>query len=119
MRNDFKFESPKIFANGTDYGTDYGVFDDIVVENIDICAATQADAEEWSEWRLRESINSYASIAKYQQWVTEALAPFGEFGINLPERDEYAAKIWRESDGQTKQNRIRAWHLIAASDWTL
>jgi len=111
MVADFEFKTPVI--------SEYGVFKTQIVQGVALRAATENDAIEWTHWRLAESINAFATSNKYKQWVSEALAPFNYFDITLPERDEYAKELWSAPDNRSVNDKTKAWHLIAASDWAL
>ncbi len=109
MVSDFAFTKPFI-RNGYQ---DSGVFDDVVIKGISVCAATPEDAGKWARWRLANSITGFASEAKYRQWVEKAQEPFNKHSIVLPERDEAA----RAMIGKKYTNE--SWFLLAASDWAL
>lgn len=96
----------------------YGDFADIVIEGIDLNAASLSDAKKWAEWRLDNSISNFATTNLYETWIESATAPFLEFGISLSERDSYAEQLWNR--WLTTNNKPqKVWHMIAATDWQL
>ena len=109
MKNNFKFESPNIQHNDTSYGK----FEDVVVTDISICASTQDDAQQWAQWRLDNSINSFATEEQYNEWKEDALEPFAKFDVDLPTRNDAAGAL------VGKKYEQKDWYLLAASDWDL
>ena len=109
MVSDYEFIQPTIHI-GYQY---LGDFDDVLIKGISVCAATPEDAQAWAQWRLDNSITSFASEAKYRQWVENAQKPFKKHAIKLPDRDEAAHD--RIGEKYTKED----WFLLAASDWAL
>jgi len=105
MISDFEFKTPVI--------SEYGVFKDLVVQSVALRAATNRDAQRWANWRLGDSINTFASLAKYQSWVEFAKKPFYEYDIDLPSRDKSAQAV------MGKRYAKETWYLLAASDWSL
>lgn len=113
MIDDFEFNSPYI-----EYGElKYGIFKNCVVEGVALRAATEGDAKEWANWRLNESINSFATTKKYKAWTRKAWKPFEYFDIALPKRDVYAQERWNMAINI--DNKTKDWYMIAAADWAL
>jgi len=110
MLGNFKFRSPQVPR--------YGDFNDVDVENISIHAASKEDAQEWTMWRLNESINTFATREKFGEWIDEAQKPFPEFDFILPERDVYAAELWRKAI-DANAIEAKAWYMVVAADWSV
>ncbi len=108
MRRDMRFSTPR-------FGS-LGVFDPMVVHGVHLRALTEKDAQDWAGWRLEQRIRDYATVSRYSSWVGEAVMPFSEFEIDLPDRDSLAEKQW-----QAHQDRPTSghWNLVAAKDWGL
>jgi len=97
----------------------FSQFDSMVVEDISIYPKTSGDAKQWAEWRLIDNISDYATTAKFEDWSSQACAPFTAFEVQLPSRSTLnnALKQPRYSGLEAKQ--IKAWYLTAALDWNI
>jgi hypothetical protein len=108
MCTDLTFESPDI------YGLDR--FDSLITTGIQIAPDSSRDAQDWAEWRLKESVSDYASYENFFAWWEQAKKPFVDYEIKTPERSKYAILEWYKN---TEIPSHRAWYLIAAEDWRL
>lgn len=94
----------------------YGTFEPLSANNVTLSARSQQDADSWARWRLSERVREYASQHLFALWKEEAIAPFREYEIELPERCQLAKNAWR-SRGPRPSSRV--WHLVSAEDWGL
>nr|WP_321259107.1 hypothetical protein [uncultured Pseudodesulfovibrio sp.] len=90
-----------------------GQFDKIDLPDVPISPATNSDAQEWAAWQLENSIDRVMTSARYEELCSKTKATFGNFQIELPERDSLAKELWN------KQIDDRSWNLMAAADWNL
>lgn len=109
MKKKFIYRKPEIL--------EYGQFEDVSIEGVNIHARTKKDAQQWALWRLDQNITSLASSDKYDEWCNEAIMPFSEYDMELPDRSEFASQAWHNAE--TANERQLAWHLISAVDWDL
>lgn len=108
MSRDVRFTAPSI-AN-------FGKFNPLKIEDVDIAAFSPYDAQEWAIWRFRERIRDFATSERYNEWWKVAAEPFAEHHPVCPSRNRLAGEEWgANSDPPT----VRAWHLMAAEDWGL
>lgn len=108
MRRDMRFTRPQ-------FGS-LGAFDSMVVHDLPLQALTETDAQSWAVWRLVQRIRDYATMSRYSSWADEAAMPFFGFGIDLPDRDSLAEKLWEVH--QDRPSSVH-WNLVAAKDWGL
>ncbi|UNC13964.1 hypothetical protein FE249_06905 [Acidiphilium multivorum] len=93
-----------------------GRFDALTIQDVPIRALTESDVRRWAEWRLKTRLSDYVTDARFDAWTKEALAPFGSYEIPTPSRTELARDEWA---GRGERPSPRAWHLMAAEDWSL
>ena len=108
MFRNLRFESP--------YLTGYETFEPLIVPEVPIAAESEADAQVWASWRLHARIRDYAMSERYAAWCAEATGPFYRYEVELPARAHLARQFWMQSTGRPEP---RAWHLVAAEDWSL
>ncbi len=108
MSRELEFRKPLV--------PDYGEFDPLALSGTTITAHSRDDARKWSSWRLNARVRDFATARRYAEWGKEAVAPFAEYGLELPARAELAASEWESIVGRPSP---RAWHLVAAEDWEL
>ena len=108
MSRNLKFESP--------YLPGYETFEPLTVPEVPIAAESEADAQVWASWRLCARIRDYATSERYADWCAEAADPFDRYKIELPARAHLAGQFRMQS---TDRPEPRAWHLVAAEDWSL
>lgn len=108
MSCDVRFPAPSV--------PDFGKFDPLTIEGVDIAALSEDDAHEWAIWRFRERIRDFATSEHYNEWWKEAAEPFAEHDPERPSRNRLARAEWSASDNAPT---VRAWHLMAAEDWRL
>lgn len=108
MSCDVRFPAPSV--------PDFGKFDPLTIEGVDIAALSEGDAHEWAIWRFRERIRDFATAEHYNEWWKEAAEPFAEYYPEPPSRNRLARAEWGASDNAPT---VRAWHLMAAEDWGL
>ena len=97
---------------------EYGEFEQIMVCGIDINARTAPDAKDWAVWRLEDRINEIACSRRFDEWRSEAVAPFVAFApFDLPTRECLAARTRPAKTGAPLSTV--AWNLTAAEDWNL
>lgn len=95
---------------------EYDLFDP-ASRTIDIYPESHQDAQDWSEWKLKSLISSFATQTEFTQWQQQARELFSEYSrdIELPDRSELAQVAW---DGRDEQpNSTTKWHLVAVEDW--
>ena len=108
MSRELEFRKPLV--------PDYGEFDALALSGTAIRARSRDDARKWSGWRLNARVRDFATARRYAEWGKEAVAPFAEYGLELPARAELAASEWKSVVGRPSP---RTWHLVAAEDWEL
>ena len=108
MQVDLPFERPDL--------PDLGSFEALVVPAVPLCAANQTEAEQWARWRLESGVSDYATAERFASWQSNAVVPFQEWTIRLPERQQLAVQVWSQR-GEVPSPT--AWHLMAAEDWRL
>ena len=108
MSRDLAFQKPSVH--------DFGEFEPLKVPGVPIAARSLDDARRWSVWRLKASIDDFATSKRYDEWREKAAEPFVEHDLKLPTRAELARSEWGSVTGRPAP---RAWHLIAAADWRL
>ena len=108
MFRDLEFESPRL--------SDYGKFKSLTVPGVAITAKSKAHAQSWAKWRLNARIRDYATSRRYADWCAEAADPFDRYEIELPTRAHLARQFWMQ---ETDRPEPRAWHVVAAEDWSL
>jgi len=96
---------------------DLGVLDETSVEGVPVASASIDDANAWARWHLRQSVEAYATAARFSSWQADALAHFPEFSVSLPDRAELARDVWRVDLGTRPEPAY--WQLQAAEDWSL
>ncbi|MCZ0942899.1 MAG: hypothetical protein OXJ53_07580 [Gammaproteobacteria bacterium] len=88
-----------------------GSFDPLTLE-LRINAATPDDAQRWTEWRLVNGIDDYATSERYVEWARKAAQPFEHCDVRLPTRKELADDYPGAGDAPN-------WLVVAAEDWRL
>lgn len=106
MTTHFSFRQPEI--------RNLGKFNNFTAENVAIHAINKVNAIKWAWWRLEHNINNFADKQLYPKWVEQANAPFVEYSVKLPTRDELAKLSWQDERFSKK-----AWYLMTASDWQI
>lgn len=108
MFGDFIFEKPHL--------EQFGRFEKLEVNRISLTPLSMEDAQLWAEWRLKDNFNDYATKSNFSHWRNNALKPFSDFSITLPDRHVLAGKSWVENRANPTPT---SWHLVAAEDWYL
>ena len=108
LRRRLEFKRPSL--------SDYGRFED-TSRTVEIYPESLQDALEWSEWKLKSLISTFATQALFAQWRQQARELFPEYSrdIELPDRSELSQAAWDDRDDQT--NSTTKWHLMAVEDW--
>ncbi len=108
LRRRLEFKRPSL--------SDYGRFED-TSRTVEIYPESLQDALDWSEWKLKSLISTFATQALFAQWRQQARELFPEYSrdIELPDRSELSQAAWDDRDDQT--NSTTKWHLMAVEDW--
>jgi hypothetical protein len=120
LRRGFKELKQKDIVNFTTnlrttslYIEEMGEFKDVEVKNVPIIPRTQADAQKWAIWLLKNEINGYTKNDEYEDIVQRIQDKFPAYSIELPSQVELA-RIIREEAGEKLPSAY--WYLKAPID---
>ena len=108
LRRDLAITTPELGS--------FGKFDSLTIRDVSIYANSARDAGFWADWRFRTRLCDYATRDRFDAWINEAVAPFTDFRISIPSREDFAKHAWTQRNDRPTP---MAWYLRAAEDWSL
>jgi hypothetical protein len=91
-----------------------GRFETAAIDHVPLRPRSKADAAEWAEWRLVQSLQSYLIGDTLESAYREAAKPFVDLAPSCPPRDVIAARL-----RGLERPPPAYWRVQAPSDWSL